>query len=124
VRVRLFFDDQEVLAQDESLPRIEGNEVKLETRAPARAGEVKVTLKVQELPGEVTVANNEISTYLTVTKEGVSVLLVDKERSGNRSSCSSAARRPTDSPVGRAAARQPTARPEATRPVSLSAGAL
>lgn len=80
VRIRLFFDDREVLAQDETLTRIEGNEVKLETRAPGTPGEVKVTLKVQVLPGEVTVANNEISTYLTVTKEGVSVLLVDKER--------------------------------------------
>ena len=42
-----------------------------------RPGEVKVTLKVDPLPGEVSQVNNEISTYVTVTKEGVSVLYVE-----------------------------------------------
>ena len=44
------------------------------------AGEVRLTLKVDPLDGEITAANNEMSTYLTVSKEGLSVLLVDKAR--------------------------------------------
>ena len=50
------------------------------TDAPATPGEVKVTLKTDPLPGEASLANKEISTYLTVTKEGLSVLLVDRLR--------------------------------------------
>src|SRR5207302_128345 len=49
--------------------------------------EVKVTLRVEDprregrgLDGEVNEANNEMSTFVTVTKEGLSVLLVDKPR--------------------------------------------
>src|SRR5262249_1382 len=37
----------------------------------------KVTLKIDPLPGETTLVNNEISTYVTVTKEGISVLYVE-----------------------------------------------
>jgi hypothetical protein len=81
VRIQVLFDDVEVLAKDETLEKTTGNEVKLKTTAPAKPGEIKVTLKVRPLPGEMTTANNEISTYVTVTKEGISVLLVDKERS-------------------------------------------
>src|SRR5262249_42753636 len=54
-----------------------GNEVRLVCDAPAEAGEIKVALKIDTLPGEVTEANNEISTYVTVTKEGISVLYVE-----------------------------------------------
>jgi uncharacterized membrane protein len=80
VRIQVLFDDVEVLAQDETLEKTTGNEVKLKCTAPATPGEIKVTLRVRPLPGEMTTANNEISTYVTVTKEGISVLLVDKER--------------------------------------------
>ena len=48
--------------------------------APATPGEIKVTLKIDPPQGETTVANNEISTYVTIAKEGLSVLLVDKYR--------------------------------------------
>ena len=77
VRVKLFLDDKEVAAQDAKLPRTTGNEVRVSCNAPPTPGEVKVTLKIDPLPGEVTQANNEISTYLTVTKEGISVLYVE-----------------------------------------------
>jgi uncharacterized membrane protein len=80
VRVQVLFDDQEVAAQDETLSLTTGNEVKVKCTAPAKPGEIKVTMRVQKLPGEVSEANNEISTYVTVTKEGLSVLLVDKLR--------------------------------------------
>jgi uncharacterized membrane protein len=77
VRVHLLINDTEVLAQDDKLARTTGNEVRLVCDAPDQGGEIKVTLKIDALPGEVTEANNEISTYVTVTKEGISVLYVE-----------------------------------------------
>jgi uncharacterized membrane protein len=82
VRVHLFVHEKEgetprEIAQDAKLLRTTGNEVRLVCDAPANPGEIKLTLKVDPLPGEVTQANNEISTYLTVTKEGISVLYVE-----------------------------------------------
>src|SRR5207248_7445239 len=53
--------------------------------APAVPGEIKVTLKVHDrdrpgaLAGELSEANNEMSTYVTVTREGLSVLLVERQ---------------------------------------------
>src|SRR5260370_834449 len=67
-------------AQDETLPLTTGNEIQIKCNAPAKAGEVKVTVKVDPLPGEVNPNNNSIDTYVTVTQEGISVLLVDKMR--------------------------------------------
>jgi uncharacterized membrane protein len=80
VMVRLLIDDKEVHHQEETLRKTTGNEVKLVTDAPARAGEIKVTLKVDPKENEVTTVNNEISTFVTVTKEGLSVLVVDRPR--------------------------------------------
>jgi uncharacterized membrane protein len=78
--VRLFIDDKEVAAQKVTLSNISGNEVKLITDAPERPGEIKVTLKVDPQKGELVTENNEISTFVTVIKEGLTVLLVDKVR--------------------------------------------
>ena len=58
-------------------PLTEKNELLIETTAPTVPGEIRVTLKLPPLAGELIVANNEISTFVTVVKEGVSVLLVD-----------------------------------------------
>jgi uncharacterized membrane protein len=80
VRVRLLLDDKEVNTKEVELPKTTGNEVQLTTDAPSNPGEVKLTLRVDPLPGEATTVNNEISTFLTVTKEGVSVLYVDRLR--------------------------------------------
>src|SRR5439155_17598110 len=83
VRVRLFIEDQEVslLEGDKAkLPLTAGNEVTAVCDAPARPGEYKVTLKIDPLDGELTTFNNEISTFVTVSKEGLSVLYVDKPR--------------------------------------------
>jgi uncharacterized membrane protein len=85
VRVKVFFDDKEVITQDEVLKLTTGNEVRLKCTAPTEPGEIKVTVKVhrpdkpEPLPGEVSAANNEMSTYVTVTKEGVSVLLIERQ---------------------------------------------
>jgi uncharacterized membrane protein len=80
VRVRMFLDDKEVQAQDMVLPLTINNEVEIKCTAPAKAGEVKVTVKIDPLQGEVNPNNNSIDTYVTVTQEGISVLLVDKAR--------------------------------------------
>jgi uncharacterized membrane protein len=87
VRVRLFLDNEEVLARDEVLRSTNGNMVKLECTAPAKPGEVKLRVQVDdpkhrdEAPqGDLFPLNNTSETYITVTKEGVHVLLVDKQR--------------------------------------------
>ncbi|MGE3804706.1 MAG: glutamine amidotransferase [Gemmataceae bacterium] len=72
--------DEEVLAQKERLTQPQGNVIQLSTDAPSKPGEIKVTLRIDPKPGEVSNANNEVSTYVSVTKEGISVLLVDKLR--------------------------------------------
>ncbi len=82
-RARLFVDDKEVLVQEETLRKTLRNEISLLTDAPSerpKDGELKVTLKIDPVNGELTPVNNEISTYVTVTKEGISVLLVDQPR--------------------------------------------
>jgi uncharacterized membrane protein len=87
VRLRLFLDDKEVKAQNEVLPLTAGNEVRLECTAPAKPGEVKITVRAEDRnragsppQGDQFPLNNEIGTFATVSKEGVSVLLVDKQR--------------------------------------------
>jgi uncharacterized membrane protein len=87
VRLRLFLDDKEVLARTETLRLSANNEVRLECDAPVKAGEVKVSVRVEDPkqegkppPGDLNPANNEIATFATVSKEGLSVLLVDKWR--------------------------------------------
>jgi uncharacterized membrane protein len=77
VRLHLFLDGKEMIAKDETLPKSAGNEVQLTCDAPPKPGEVMVTLKVEPLPGEAIQLNNEISTHVTVTKEGLSVLYVE-----------------------------------------------
>ena len=58
-----------------------GNEIEIITKAPDKPGEVRVKLEIVDAPAEDRVkANNEIDTYLTVTKEGVRVLVIDRAR--------------------------------------------
>jgi uncharacterized membrane protein len=76
VPVRLFIDDKEVAVQEERLTKTVGNEVQFSINAPDKSGEIKVTVKVDPQVGEVIQANNEISTFVTVAKEGLSVLYV------------------------------------------------
>lgn len=80
VRLHLSIGDAEVLTETVGPLKTNGSEVVLTTDAPATPGEYKLTLKADAMPGEATTVNNEISTYLTVTKEGLSVLLVDRLR--------------------------------------------
>jgi uncharacterized membrane protein len=78
--VTVLIDGQQVATQEVTLTKEKGNEFQIVTDAPATPGEKKLTVRVQALAGEVSVANNEVTTYVTVTKEGVSVLIVDRLR--------------------------------------------
>jgi len=77
VSARIFIDDKEVIGQKPRLKLTQGNEVLLKCTAPPTPGEIKVTVKIDHEPGDVNRNNDEISTFLTVTKEGISVLLVE-----------------------------------------------
>src|SRR5262249_28532340 len=77
VKIRLLLDDKEVTVKDEILRMTQGNEVTLTCDAPPNPGEVKLTLKIDPLPNETNPLNNEISTYVNVTKDGVSILWVE-----------------------------------------------
>ncbi len=86
-RLKLFIDGQEVKAEDVELKEEEDNLFEIKTIAPAKAGEIKITVRIEDrnrpgqpLPGQVSGLKNELSTYLTLTKDGISVLLVDKQR--------------------------------------------
>jgi hypothetical protein len=87
-RVRLFIEDEEIKAQDLVLKQEVGNDVELtKILAPARPGEVKLRVRVEDprrpgqpFDGEVDPRNNEKTTFLNVTRQGFSVLLVDKNR--------------------------------------------
>jgi hypothetical protein len=88
--VRLYLEgddgkDKVKASRDVVLPLTVGNEVVLECDAPARPGEYKVKVQVgpedqERAVGEVTSHNNTIETFVTVSKEGISVLLVDRQR--------------------------------------------
>src|SRR5262249_3451730 len=85
VRVKVYFDDKEWAAQDGTLRLRKDNLVEVVCDAPAQPGEIKVTVKVhrpdreEALPGELSATNNEMSTFVTVTREGLSVLLVERQ---------------------------------------------
>jgi hypothetical protein len=49
-------------------------------RLPETPGDYRVSIRVKPLQGEASDANNEMSTYVTLSKEGLSVLYIDKYR--------------------------------------------
>jgi uncharacterized membrane protein len=84
VRVGLWLEDSADGAaklmgevQERQLTSVKDNEIVMSCDAPDRPDEYKVTLKIEPLPDEASKTNNEISTYVQVTKEGVSVLWVE-----------------------------------------------
>ena len=81
VKVSLKIDDKLAApVQYFTLLKTSDNLVELTCDAPAKAGEVKVTLHAEPLPGEAIRSNNTIETYATIIKEGVSILWVDRKR--------------------------------------------
>src|SRR5262249_43757395 len=68
------------LIEPVTLAKEKDNEIELKMKAPDRAGEYKLRIEIpmSETPGDVAPTNNVIETYLTVTKEGMRVLYVDR----------------------------------------------
>lgn len=77
IPARIFVDEKEVIAKNPKLKATTSNEIIFKCTAPATPGEYKVTVKVDPLPGDTNRSNDEISTYLTVTKEGISILYLE-----------------------------------------------
>jgi uncharacterized membrane protein len=78
VNVSLLINDKLATpVQSVILRKTHENEIKMECDAPVTPGEIKVTLKIEPKDGELSRANNEISTFATVIKEGVSILWVE-----------------------------------------------
>lgn len=82
VALRVLLNDKEVSPSPEwiTLHKTADNEVSIVCDAPADPGEYKVTLRIDPQPGEVSKLNNEISTYITATKEGISILWVEGKK--------------------------------------------
>jgi uncharacterized membrane protein len=78
--LRLFLGDQEKARKEVKLLLTRDNEVDIECDAPETTGDYKLTLKLDPNPLEISKLNNEISTYVTVTKEGLSVLWVEGKK--------------------------------------------
>jgi uncharacterized membrane protein len=78
VTVRLLVEGKDIgVTKQVTLPKTRGNPIDVGEFVPDRVGEVKVTVKIDEVPGEFTKLNNEMSTYVNVTKEGISVLWIE-----------------------------------------------
>ncbi len=80
VNVHLLIDGKPVASTRAQLRKTQGNEVVVGEYRPEKAGEIKVTVKVDRVEDEITEANNEMSTYVTVTNEGVRVLWVEGKK--------------------------------------------
>lgn len=80
VPVIVKFDDQEIARERHVLTKEIGNEIAIKVKAPDVPGEVrvKVEIPIESVPGDATPSNNTVETYLTVTKEGLRILVVDR----------------------------------------------
>jgi len=58
-----------------------GNQIEIVTKAPDKPGQIRVTLEIISGPAEDRIqGNNRIQTFVTVTKEGLRVLVIDRLR--------------------------------------------
>ena len=81
VGVRLLVNDQPVKTEYFRLLKPTGNEIAIKTKAPDTPGEIKITLDLEQAPpDDVNPDNNHIESYVTVLKEGVRVLVIDRQR--------------------------------------------
>lgn len=80
VKVQLQIEGMPPRVEEFELSKTTDNEIEIATKAPDTPGEVRVTMKLTEgVPGnQATDLNDQIETYLTVTREGVRVLVISK----------------------------------------------
>jgi uncharacterized membrane protein len=79
-KIQLKINDEVKDTKDFELTKTTDNEIEMTTKAPDRPGEVKVSLELVDPPSnQVTTLNDKIETYLTVTREGVRVLVISKD---------------------------------------------
>ena len=80
VRIELTVEGTEPKYQEFELSKTTDNEIEMTTKAPDTPGEVKVRMRLTEQPrGQATADNDTIETFLTVTREGVRVLVISKD---------------------------------------------
>jgi hypothetical protein len=85
---RVFLNDKAIATEDVTLEREKDNKVRMTIKAPPERGEYKVKMVVgQDKDGEIVAVtgesrddNNASETYLTVTKDGVRLLIIDRLR--------------------------------------------
>ncbi|HSQ58001.1 MAG TPA: hypothetical protein VLM40_19915, partial [Gemmata sp.] len=88
VTARILVDGVVQATQDFTLDKEKDNKIRMTFQAPVKPGEVKVTMQVGQLrdgeivpiPGELSGENNQSDTYLTITKDGVLILIIDRLR--------------------------------------------
>ncbi len=80
VPVIVKFNDQKIAEEKHVLTKDTGNEIEIKVKAPDTPGEIrlKVEIPIESVPGDANPANNSVETYLTVTKEGLRVLMIDR----------------------------------------------
>lgn len=74
------FNDEVIAQEKHTLTKDTGNEIEIKVKAPDKPGEVrlKVEIPIESVPGDANPANNAVETYLTVTKEGLRILMIDR----------------------------------------------
>ena len=88
VTARVFFDGELKATEDFTLDKEKDNKIRMTVGVGSERGEKKVTLQVGQLrdgqivplPGELSGEDNQSETYLTITKDGVRILIVDRLR--------------------------------------------
>jgi uncharacterized membrane protein len=79
VKIRLEVEGTPPRTEDFELTKEFDNEIEITTKAPDQPGEVRVSMKLLDPPpNQASVDNDQIETYLTVTREGVRVLVISK----------------------------------------------
>jgi uncharacterized membrane protein len=80
IKVRLKINDETKTTENFDLTKESDNEIEITTKAPDTPGEVKISLELVDPPdNQTTTLNDRIETYLTVTREGVRVLVISKD---------------------------------------------
>jgi hypothetical protein len=88
VVARVFIDGEVRSTEEFTLDKEKDNKIRMTVKAPETRGEIKIKLQVGQerdgeivpLRGELDGENNQSETYLTVTKDGVRLLVIDRLR--------------------------------------------